>query len=56
MSTNTVYIIDTDVWINLNRNYSRHVFPSLWAKIVDLIDKCRIIAPNQVRDEIGQGS
>jgi len=47
------YCIDTSALIDLDRIYSREVFPSLWENhIVDMVEQGRLIAPHEVREEL----
>lgn len=50
-----VYIIDTSELINLDKQYPGHVFPKLWRNVEKLISEERILAPEEVLDEIKLG-
>lgn len=48
-----IYCIDTSALIDLDREYSLEVFPTLWEKhIVGLIDEGRLIATEEIKTEL----
>ena len=53
MSSN-FYIIDTSSLVELNRHNPLDVFPTIWDKLTELIDKNRLVAPKEVLNEISQ--
>ena len=46
------YVIDTSSIIELNRKYPIDVFPNLWKKVEELINKGFLISPEEVRKEV----
>lgn len=46
------YVFDSNIFINLQRRHPIDVFPSLWAKIGELMDNGTIISSREVYDEI----
>ena len=46
------YVFDSNIFINLQRRQPLDVFPSLWAKIGELMDDGTIISSQEVYDEI----
>lgn len=46
------YVFDSNIFINLHRRHPIDVFPSLWAKIGELLDDGTIISSQEVYDEI----
>jgi protein associated with RNAse G/E len=52
--TSNCYVIDTSSLIELNRHNPIDVFPTIWDKLKDLVDKDRLIAPREVLNEIIQ--
>lgn len=49
------YVIDTSSLIELNRRYSMEVFPGIWKKISELINKGFLVSPKEVLKEIERG-
>ncbi len=49
------YIIDSCSLMELNRHNPLDVFPSVWEKIEDLINKGLLVAPKEVLNEINEG-
>jgi hypothetical protein len=48
-----IYCIDTSALIDLDRLYSKDVFPSLWEKhLVEIVEEGRLISPYEVREEL----
>jgi hypothetical protein len=47
-----VYCIDTSALVDLKRLYPLDIFPLLWKKLDDLIQKGRLIAPDRVLKEL----
>ena len=48
-----IYCIDTSALIDLDRLYSKEVFPSLWEKhLVEIVEEGRQISPYEVREEL----
>ncbi len=54
MITKNFYIIDTSSLIELNKKYPIDVFPSLWKRVEDLINKGILISHREVLKEISQ--
>jgi rRNA maturation endonuclease Nob1 len=52
--TSNCYIIDTSSLIELNKNNPMDVYPGVWAKIEQLINSNRLVAPKEVFNEIEQ--
>lgn len=52
MSKINYYVIDSSSLIELNRRYPIDVFPNLWDKIEDLINKGFLISPDEVKKEV----
>lgn len=50
-----VYCIDTSALIDLNRMYSRDIFPTLWRRLGDLVKSGRLFAPLEVLREVEKG-
>jgi len=46
------YVIDSSSLIELNRRYPIDVFPNLWKKVEELINKGFLVSPEEVRKEI----
>lgn len=46
------YVFDSNIFINLQRRQPIDVFPSLWAKIGELMDNGIVISSREVYDEI----
>lgn len=53
--TSNHYIIDSCSLMELNRHNPLDVFPSVWKKIEDLINKDLLVAPKEVLNEINEG-
>jgi hypothetical protein len=53
--SNVKYILDTNVFINMQRNYPLDVVGSLWAKIADNIDNGNVVSCGEVFDELSIG-
>lgn len=49
------YVLDTNVFINMQRHHPNDVFSSLWAKISDAIEDGTIISCDEVLDELSIG-
>lgn len=47
-----VYCIDASSLIKLKQDFRRNVFPTLWEKVEKLIQEGRLIAANEVYEEI----
>lgn len=47
-----IYVFDSDVLINLFRNYYPRIFPSLWQKFEGYVDTGQIISVREVLNEI----
>ncbi len=52
--TSNCYIIDTSSLIELNKYNPMDVYPGVWAKIEQLINSNRLVAPKEVFNEIEQ--
>ena len=52
--TSNCYVIDTSSLVKLNRDNPIDVFPTIWKKLKDLVDKDRLVAPREVLNEIIQ--
>jgi hypothetical protein len=50
--TDEVYCADASSLINLKQDFRRSVFPTLWEKVEKLIQDGRLIAANEVLEEI----
>jgi len=46
------YCLDTSALIDLNRQYPCDVFRSLWEDLEQLISACRVVAPQEVFEEL----
>lgn len=55
MELENKYVIDSSSLIDLKRKYPVDVFPGVWEKIDDLIVSNRLIAPEEVFNEIENG-
>lgn len=53
--TSNHYIIDSCSLMELNRHNPLDVFPSVWEKIEDLINKDLLVAPKEVLNEVNEG-
>lgn len=49
------YVFDSNIFINLQRRQPIDIYPSLWGKIGELMDKGIIISSQEVYDEITIG-
>jgi len=49
------YVFDSNIFINLQRRQPIDVFPSLWAKVGELMDDGTIISSREVYDELAVG-
>jgi hypothetical protein len=49
-----IYVIDSSALIDLRRDYPRRTFGRLWDRFGDLASEGRLIAPEEVRHEIGR--
>ena len=52
MTANNFYVIDTSSLIELHKKYPIDVFPTLWKKVEDLINKGVLISHREVLKEI----
>jgi hypothetical protein len=51
------YIVDTSAFIHMGQSYPEDVFPTLWAKLEELIGRDgRVRSPEQVHDELKAGA
>ncbi len=50
------YVFDTNIFIALQRRQPIDIYPSLWAKISDLMSSGTVISSREVYDEISIGS
>ena len=50
------YVLDTNVFINMQRHHPLDVFGSLWTKMADIIDDGIVISCGEVLDEISIGN
>lgn len=53
---NAKYVLDTNVFINMQRHHPFDVFGSLWTKMADTIDTGTVISCNEVLDELAIGN
>jgi hypothetical protein len=53
-SAGPIYVIDSSALIDLRRDYPRKTFGKLWQRFADLAGEGRLIAPEEVRHEIGR--
>ena len=53
---NAKYVLDTNVFINMQRHHPLDVFGSLWTKIADVIDDGTVISCDEVLDELSIGN
>lgn len=49
------YVLNTNVFINMQRHYPSDVFGSLWKKMADIIDDGLVISCDEVFDELSIG-
>ncbi|MCX7871459.1 MAG: DUF4411 family protein [bacterium] len=47
-----IYIIDTSSLIEMKDKYPEIIFPSIWKKMEELFEQERLIAPEEVKDEL----
>lgn len=52
MKEQYIYIIDTSSLIEMKDKYPEIVFPSVWRKMEELFKQGRLIAPEEVKDEL----
>ncbi len=50
------YVLDTNVFINMQRHHPYDVFGSLWIKMADIIDGGIVISCDEVLDELSIGN
>lgn len=50
------YVLDTNVFINMQRHHPLDVFGSLWTKMADIIDAGIVISCDEVFDELSIGN
>lgn len=50
------YVLDTNVFINMQRYHPYDVFGSLWQKMAGIIDEGRVISCEEVLDELSIGN
>jgi hypothetical protein len=53
-SADPIYVIDSSALIDLRRDYPRATFDRLWERFAELAAAGRLIAPEEVRLEIGR--
>ena len=53
--SNVKYVLDANVFINMQRHHPLDVFGSLWAKMADAIDSGSVISCSEVFDELSKG-
>ena len=53
--SNARYVLDTNVFINMQRHYPLDVVGSLWAKMADIIDDGTVVSCGEVLDELSIG-
>jgi predicted nucleic acid-binding protein len=49
------YVLDTNIFINMQRRHPPDIFESLWKKIDELIDNDAIVSCQEVLEELGRG-
>ena len=49
------YVLDTSILIEISQHYYPEVFPSLWAKINNLILNVKVMSLKEVQLELGKG-
>lgn len=54
--SNDKYVLDSNVFINMQRHHPLDVFGSLWAKMSDAIDSGIVISCEEVLDELSIGN
>lgn len=54
--SNAKYVLDSNVFINMQRHHPLDVFGSLWAKMADNIDSGAVISCGEVLDELSIGN
>src|SRR5437016_6091470 len=47
-----IYVADSSSLIELRRRYPRHLYPVFWDNLASLVASGRMIAPQEVRDEL----
>ena len=52
----SAYTIDTNVFIDLQRNYPRDIFPSVWESIEALVDQAEACICGEVLEEAKRGN
>ena len=52
---NAKYVLDSNVFINMQRHHPLDVFGSLWTKMADAIDSGAVISCSEVFDELSIG-
>ena len=50
------YVLDTNVFINMQRHHPLDVFGSLWGKMAEIIDDGTVISSDEVFDELSIGN
>ncbi len=50
------YVLDSNVFINMQRHHPLDVFGSLWTKMADIIDSGTVISCGDVLDELSIGN
>jgi hypothetical protein len=50
------YVMDTNVFINMQRHHPNDVFVTLWTKMAELIDEGIVISCDEVFDELAIGN
>ncbi|MCL5985710.1 MAG: DUF4411 family protein [Actinobacteria bacterium] len=55
MPDHIIYCVDSNILIDLNRNYPEQVFPTIYTKIDGLANNGRFIITEKVNDEIEKG-
>lgn len=53
---NARYVLDSNVFINMQRHHPSDVFGSLWTKMANTIDNGIVISCNEVLDELSIGN
>lgn len=54
--SNAKYVLDSNVFINMQRHHPQDVFGSLWARMADAIDSGAVISCGEVLDELSIGN
>jgi len=55
MNKDVIYCIDTSALIDLDRDYSEEVFPPLWENLINLVNESRLIAAEEVKEDLKRG-